>query len=135
DSAFEAFRCRQRKLAADDSCSCNACRSVSSLNLKIVAHHGRFLRQIVGGHAQLAGADVILAHRLLKNQVARRRAYVLLTEAALQWIVADRTAVGWDVHRERYDHLGEIVCHVRNLEPSERAGDAGKLVASLSRVA
>src|SRR2546425_6905518 len=81
DEAFAAFRARRRELAADESCSCRACRSVDSLDLKIVAHHGRFLRQSVGGRSQVAGADVILAHQLLKNGVGKR-AYVLLTEAA-----------------------------------------------------
>src|SRR3990172_2127815 len=85
DNAFVAFRNRQSALAADESCSCNACRNVGSLDLKIVAHHGRFLRQMVGDRSQAAGMNVILAHRLLKNGLAGRRAYILLTEAALHW--------------------------------------------------
>src|SRR5205814_1884863 len=74
DGAFGAFRDRRREMAADESCACNACRSVGNLDLKIIAHHGRFLRQAVGGRGQVAGADVILAHRLLKNRLARGRA-------------------------------------------------------------
>jgi len=80
EDAVVAFRNRQHELLADESCGCNACRSVGSLDLKIVAHHGRFLRQTVGDRSQVAGLDVILAHRLLKNGVGRR-AYILLTEA------------------------------------------------------
>jgi len=45
EDAVAAFRNRQRELQADDSCSCDACRNVGNLDLKIVAHHGRFLRQ------------------------------------------------------------------------------------------
>jgi hypothetical protein len=67
EDAAAAFRNRQRELQADESCSCQACRSVGSLDLKIIAHHGRFLRQVVGGRSQAAGVNVILAHRLLKN--------------------------------------------------------------------
>ena len=48
EDAFVAFRNRQRELEADDSCGCRACRSVGDLDLKIVAHHGRFLRQHFG---------------------------------------------------------------------------------------
>src|SRR5207247_11353670 len=44
EDTVAAFRGRQRELQADDSCSCNACRHVGNLDLKIVAHHGRFLR-------------------------------------------------------------------------------------------
>jgi hypothetical protein len=112
DQAFAAFRARQRELAKDDGCSCNACRSVGRLDLKIVAHHGRFLRQQVAGHSQVAGADVILTHRLLKNAV-ERRGYLLLTDAARAWMGLDSAAL--DEHVERYEHLGDVRCFVRAL--------------------
>jgi len=76
EDTVAAFRGRQRELQADDSCSCDACRNVGNLDLKIVAHHGRFLRQMVGDRIQAAGVNVVLAHRLLKNSVGRR-AYIL----------------------------------------------------------
>jgi uncharacterized protein DUF2652 len=115
EDAISAFRSRQRELAADDSCNCRACRGVGGLDLKIVAHHGRFLRHMVGDRSQAAGVDVILVHRLLKNGVARR-AYILLTDAALRWAGIDPAAAGLDSHTERYDHLGEVRCFVRDLD-------------------
>jgi len=115
DEAFVAFKTLQRELAADESCTCGACRSVDSLDLKIVAHHGRFLRQSVGGHSQVAGPDVILAHRLLKNGVSDRRAYLLLTEAMLDWLGVDADRAGLDARVESYDHLGDVRCFVRDL--------------------
>ena len=121
DEAFAAFKARQRELEADDSCSCGACRGVALLNLKIVAHHGRFLRQLVGGRRQVAGVDVILAHRLLKNGVTRRRAYLLLTEAALRWLGLDPVRACWSAHVERYEHLGDVRCFLRH--PAEPARD------------
>lgn len=113
DQAFVAFRARQRELQADETCGCNACRNVSSLDLKIVAHHGRFLRQRVGGRGQVAGADVILAHQLLKNGVGKR-AYLLLTEAALKWVGLDAGQPGLAEHVERYEHLGDVRYFVRD---------------------
>src|SRR5438552_1864928 len=118
DEAFGAFRDRRREMAADESCACNACRSVGSLDLKIIAHHGRFLRQAVRGRDQVAGADVILAHRLLKNGLARGRAYLLLTEAALRWVGVDPDRAGLSAHTEHYEHLGDVQCFVRDLEPA-----------------
>jgi len=112
DQAFAAFRARQRELEADESCGCRACRGVGSLDLKIVAHHGRFLRQLVGGRGQVAGTDVILAHRLLKNGLDHRRAYLLITEAALDWIGIDRATPALTPHVERYEHLGDVRCFV-----------------------
>jgi hypothetical protein len=116
EEAFVAFRARQRELEADDSCDCKACRSVGDLDLKIVAHHGRFLRQMVGDRSQAAGVNVILAHRLLKNGVAGRR-YLLLTEAALRWAGLEPADAGLAPHTERYEHFGDVRCFVRELAP------------------
>jgi len=113
--AFTAFRARQRELAADESCSCRACRSVGNLDLKIVAHHGRFLRQMVGDRSQAAGVNVVLVHRLLKNGLVGRRAYILLTEAALRWAGVDPTASELLAHTERYEHFGDVRCFVKDL--------------------
>lgn len=112
EEAFAAFKARRRDLAADESCSCRACRSVGNLDLKIIAHHGAFLRQTVAGRPQLGGADVILAHRLLKNRLGRTAGYLLLTEAALGCMDIAPSAVGLTAQTERYEHLGEIRCFV-----------------------
>ena len=112
DDAFVAFEARRGALAADDSCRCRACRTVGNLDLKIIAHHGPFLRQTVAGHRQLGGADVILAHRLLKNRLGRAPGYVLLTEAAVASMDIDAAAAGLVAQSERYDHLGEVRCFV-----------------------
>lgn len=126
DGAFVAFKELQRELASDESCSCGACRSVESLDLKIVAHHGRFLRQLVGGRRQVAGTDVILVHRLVKNGVTQKRAYLLLTEAALGWLGVDPVRSGLAARVESYEHLGDINCFVRDLpEPARELSVAG----------
>jgi hypothetical protein len=126
DDAFVAFRNRQRELEADDSCACRACRSVGDLDLKIVAHHGRFLRQMVGDRSQAAGGNVILAHRLLKNGVEGRR-YMLLTESALRWAGVDPTQAGLVSHTERYEHFGDVRYFVRDLGPGDAPSAAGAL--------
>jgi hypothetical protein len=117
-NAFAAFRRRRHELAKDESCRCAACRNVGSLDLKIVMHHGRYLRQEVGGRSQVAGPDVILTHRLLKNDVAGR-AYLLLTEHALRWAEIDPTQPGLFAHSEHYEHLGEVRCFVKDLDKPE----------------
>jgi class 3 adenylate cyclase len=115
ERAFAAFKERQRELEADESCDCLACRSVGKLELKIVAHHGRFLRQRVGDRSQAAGANVVLTHRLLKNALPGR-AYILLTEAALRWTGVSRNLAGLRPHVEHYEHFGEVLCYVKELE-------------------
>jgi len=128
EQAFTAFKARQRELAADDSCACPACRGVGALDLKIVAHHGRFLRQQVGGRGQVAGADVILAHRLLKNSVDKTRGYLLLTEAAVEFLGLEPSDL--DEHVERYEHLGDVRYFVRDLQVPAAAVPATATVAA-----
>ena len=112
DGAFAGFRERRRQLAGDESCACGACRRTAQLDLKIVAHHGRFLRHAVGGRSRVAGASVIVAHRLLKNGVGRRAGYVLLTEDAVDALGVDPAVAGLEPHTEAYEHLGAIRCFV-----------------------
>src|SRR4029450_10753891 len=49
DRAFAAFGERRREIASDTSCACRACRGVLGLSLKVIVHHGRFMRQGVCG--------------------------------------------------------------------------------------
>jgi hypothetical protein len=117
DEAFVAFKERRREFEKDETCGCNACRRVGNLELKIVVHHGRFLRQMVGGRGQVAGADVILAHQLLKNRLGKR-AYLLITEAALDWMGLDAERAALVPHVERYEHLGDVRCFVMDVAPA-----------------
>lgn len=111
-AGFAAFRARQRELDTDDSCDCRVCRGVLGLRLKIIGHHGAFLRQTIGGRTQAAGPDVILAHRLLKNGVGREDDYALFTRRAVESMDVDPVRAGFRAHTERYEHFGEIACFV-----------------------
>jgi hypothetical protein len=115
--AFGAFTEERRRLASDVSCACGACRDTARLGLKLIAHHGRFVRQLVGGRSRVTGPDVVLVHRLLKNSVGAG-AYLLLTEPALERIGMDPVARGLRRHLVSYPHLGEVPCFVGDLEPA-----------------
>lgn len=114
-AGFAGFREKQRQLEADESCSCNACRSVGRLRLKTIGHYGTFLAQTVGGHAQTAGADVILAHRLLKNGVRPGAHYALLTRPAVSYMDVDPSRLGLAAHTERFEYFGDVECFVGDL--------------------
>ena len=124
--AFAAFTERQRRIASEPGCECGACRETSHLSLKLIAHHGRFVRQLVGGRSRVTGPDVILAHRLLKNAVGVG-AYALFTEPALARAGLDPVARGMGRHRVSYPYLGEVSCFVTDLialAPPAAAGAA-----------
>src|SRR5262245_30297179 len=69
EGCYFAFRRRLRDIGRASTCECNACILVPHLDLKVVAHHGRIVRQRIGGWEELVGSDVIVVHRLLKNHV------------------------------------------------------------------
>jgi hypothetical protein len=124
-AGLAGFRQRQREMEGDDSCACNACRSVGRLRLKIIGHYGAFLEQTVGGRAQAAGRDVILAHRLLKNTVARGADYALLTTSALEYMDVDPVLAGFVSHTECFEHFGAVECFVDAFEPPFSARPVG----------
>lgn len=59
-------------------CSCRACATASGLTLKIIAHFGDIGGYFVRQHQQLFGKEVIILHRLLKNNLHQQE-YALFT--------------------------------------------------------
>ncbi len=60
-------------------CQCKACRSAVHLSLKIITHYGEFTEYHVKSFNKLIGKDIIVAHQLLKNDIAQHE-YWLLTQ-------------------------------------------------------
>jgi Protein of unknown function (DUF2652) len=120
--AFEAFSERQREMALDTSCYCRACHGVLGLSLKLIVHHGSFMRQTVRGRSRVAGPDIILVHRFLKNDV-EPRTYVLFTDTAVERLGIDPVAAGMERHTGKYAHFAERDCFVVSLDRFGRRGE------------
>jgi uncharacterized protein YndB with AHSA1/START domain len=119
ERCYFGFRRRRRDVRQATSCNCNACVRIPDLNLKFVVHHGLALRQRVAGSEELLGSDVIVVHRLLKNEVVERlgvSAYALFTQAAVDAMAIDGAALGMTPMTETYEHLGQIATWVHDLE-------------------
>lgn len=72
------FHERRKQLNASTNCRCGACSSIVNLKLKFVIHIGEVKRIKIHNHEKLYGRDVIIIHRLLKNNIAEDE-YILLT--------------------------------------------------------
>ena len=119
EAAYFAFRKRLRNIKQANSCECQACSQMQSLDVKFVVHHGEFIRQKMSGREELAGRDVILVHRLLKNDVGKSfgpRAYALYSDACVRAMGIDAKAQGLVEHAETIEHIGETKCWVSDLE-------------------
>jgi hypothetical protein len=107
---FDLFLRRVAELRQSTTCTCGACANIEQLRLKFIVHSGEALFYEVAGFQELAGPDVILAHRLLKNSVTIKQ-YILLTDAAL----ADVEMPGDLQHTtgvEHYEDFASISTHV-----------------------
>jgi hypothetical protein len=97
ESCYFAFTKRRRTIAHMTTCMCDACKKLDVLDLKFVVHSGQYAAHVVAGREELVGYDVILVHRLLKNQVADAigtRGYALLTMPAIEELGLQQFAQG-----------------------------------------
>ncbi|HEY7464066.1 MAG TPA: DUF2652 domain-containing protein [Candidatus Limnocylindria bacterium] len=120
EASYFAFRRRLDAIKRATTCDCNACILIPGLNLKFVAHFGEFVRERMYGVEELTGTDVIVAHRLLKNDVTSVQgvaAYALLTDALVRAANLDPQALAFAEHRHAYEGIGEVAGWVHDLEP------------------
>ena len=82
---FTAFYSHLKLLEKNRICPCNACSSAPKLQLKIIAHSGELQFINVQNNRKPFGAQVIEAHRLMKNAVDSDN-YVLLSKELTDYI-------------------------------------------------
>jgi uncharacterized protein YndB with AHSA1/START domain len=119
ERCYFGFRRRRRDVRQATSCECNACTRIPDLDLKFVVHHGVAILQKVAGRQELLGSDVIVVHRLLKNEVVEQLgidAYALITQQCIDASDLDPAALGMRRHTETYDRIGDVPAWAHDLE-------------------
>src|SRR6266487_215479 len=98
-------------------CQCKACVSAINLSLKVITHYGEFTSLNVKHFSKLIGKDVIVAHQLLKNDIAQHE-YWLVTKNLLQDNQPSELAqwMHWNVSAKQMEN-GEIRFHYTQLGP------------------
>lgn len=117
EECYVAFSDRLFNIRTQTTCTCRACANSGRLDLKFFLHHGEYIVDDQGLGEDISGPDVILLHRLMKNEVSERfgfNAYVLATQAALTRL---GDPPGFTAHTESYEHFGEVQCGVEDLVP------------------
>jgi len=76
---YRAFHSRASDLRANTLCLCDGCQQAGNLKIKLVGHIGDVAMQKVKQMTELAGVDVIVVHRMLKNDVPVAE-YLLMTQ-------------------------------------------------------
>jgi hypothetical protein len=119
ERCYFGFRRRRRDVRQATSCECNACVRIPDLDLKFVVHHGAAILQKVAGRQELLGSDVIVVHRLLKNEVVEKlgiKAYALISQKCIEASDIDPAALGMREHTEAYDRIGDVPAWAHDLE-------------------
>ena len=119
DGTYAAFQRRLLSVHQATSCDCDACGMMPRLDLKLIAHSGRFRRQRLAGGEELVGRDVILVHRLLKNTLGfagPASGYLLMTAVCADVLGIDPKGEGLRPHQETYPHLGGVRTWVGSLQ-------------------
>lgn len=132
EDTYVAFRRAIELMVLNNTCQCNACANVSSLDLKFFVHHGTFAFQEIGGHQELVGADINLIHRLLKNTVTSATgfgAYILCTEAAEQALGLEDASESMVQHQETVDDFGDVTVWVKDMHPVYQARKDEELIS------
>jgi hypothetical protein len=108
EKMYIAFHHHLKKYGVSRLCNCPTCRSASQLTLKFVAHYGGVSFQNVKEYQKLFGTDVIIAHRLLKNNIPDHE-YLLVTGniAANPALDPAKDGLQWQCGSTAYD-LGEV---------------------------
>lgn len=113
-----SFAAALETMTLNTTCQCNACVNIAALGLKIVMHCGEYLVTDIGGRPTVTGPDVILAHRLLKNQIRETTGvadYMLVTQACVDDLGIHRMVGGWIPHTEEYEIVGTVSGYVSSL--------------------
>lgn len=118
---FTKFHQHLRKYQGHRICECGACRGAGNLTLKIIAHAGPVDFITVKGQKKPYGQDVILAHRLLKNQVDSKE-YVLLSDSYMSQVnssisKADFPWLNLKQGNTEYESLGRVHYYYSSLTP------------------
>jgi hypothetical protein len=100
------------------ACRCDACARIDRLELKFILHAGPFVIQSIAGTAELVGPEVVMAHRLLKNDALATLgsgAYALLTAAAAErFRVATDGALPMTAEYEHYEPVATWLYRLRS---------------------
>jgi hypothetical protein len=131
ERCYFGFRRRRRDVRQATSCECKACVHIPHLDLKFVVHHGTILRQQVAGGEELLGPDVIVVHRLLKNEVVAStgvEAYALFSQQCVEAMDVDVAALGMHATSETYEHIGPVAVWIHDLDRRSREEESRRRV-------
>jgi len=112
EKAFRNFHYFLKVIERDRVCRCGACQGASDLSLKFIVHYGEFDEVRIAHLTKLSGPDMIIAHRLMKNEVDQSE-YLLMTDA--YYNQARVKHFDYEAGSTAYDIIGRVFYHYADI--------------------
>jgi hypothetical protein len=114
---FLNFHTRLKVIERDRVCQCGACQTATNLTLKFILHFGEIKEIKVAQFTKATGLDMIIAHRLLKNNIPSKE-YILVSDQCVKMLNEGKLPDSylWDQSTFMYSSLGSISYHFIRLE-------------------
>jgi hypothetical protein len=122
---FANFQQRLMVIERDTVCQCGACQTASNLTLKFIVHFGYIKEIKVAQFVKATGIDMIVAHRLLKNDVGAQE-YILITEPCCAAVGQDdaNPKFQWAKSSQAYETIGNVAYEFATLTGYKAHGAA-----------
>lgn len=106
---FSKFHQQILVIERDTVCQCGACQSATNLTLKFIIHFGHIKEIRVAQFVKATGVDMIVAHRLLKNDVNSHE-YILVTSSCCEAIGHNNSngILSWSKSSQTYPAIGKV---------------------------
>jgi hypothetical protein len=132
ENTYFSFSFHKQLMQDRTTCTCKACQSIGSLDLKFINHFGSYSLQNYSGIEKPLGNEVNLIHRLLKNYVKDKtgvKSYSLFTKSC--FFKLDMPPELFSSYMEDYEDFGKIEVFVMNLmESYKRLLESNTLIIS-----
>ena len=119
ESLYFTFVRKRQLVDFNTHCTCKACKNIPDLDLKIFIHYGEYIVQSLAGRDELMGSDVILAHKMMKNNVIDQTgitAYALYSQQAAERLHLTEYCENLIPYIEDYEHTGQNQMSVLSLK-------------------
>lgn len=103
------------------NCQCGSCYILQNLSLKFILHYGVLGSVMIKDYCKLFGKDIIIAHRLLKNNLASKE-YILFTQNFTSHYNLDaiENQINWSELKNESQvipDIGRLEFHYTDLKP------------------
>lgn len=117
---FLRFHSHLKDIEKKNVCQCGACRTASNLSLKFITHLGELKEVNVNKFNKLIGSDLILAHRLLKNNIDSHE-YLLMSDKYFENFSLSSTDLEQWIkikpNKDEFDNFGEVYSKYIDFSP------------------